>query len=57
MNTELSQDQIEFYRENGFIVIHDFLTPEELDTWREAVDAVMPAMTDFAARIAGGYRL
>ena len=25
--------------------------------WREAVDAVMPAMTDFAARIAGGYRL
>ena len=25
--------------------------------WREAGDAVMPAMTDFAARIAGGYRL
>lgn len=25
--------------------------------WREAGDAVMPAMTDFAARLAGGYRL
>ena len=25
--------------------------------WREAADAVMPAMTDFAARLAGGYRL
>ena len=25
--------------------------------WREARDAVMPAMTDFAARLAGGYRL
>ena len=25
--------------------------------WREAGDTVMPAMTDFAARLAGGYRL
>ncbi len=25
--------------------------------WREAADSVMPAMTDFAARLAGGYRL
>ncbi len=43
MNTELSQDQIEFYRENGFIVIHDFLTPEELETWCEAVDEAVAA--------------
>ena len=38
MNTTVTQEQIDFYRENGFIVLHDFLTPEELETWREAVD-------------------
>ncbi|MCB0145525.1 MAG: phytanoyl-CoA dioxygenase family protein, partial [Caldilineaceae bacterium] len=38
MKHELSQDQINFYQENGFIVIHDFLTADELETWRAAVD-------------------
>ena len=38
MNTDLTQEQIDFYREKGFVVIDDFLTPEELETWREAVD-------------------
>ncbi|MCB9149733.1 MAG: phytanoyl-CoA dioxygenase family protein [Caldilineaceae bacterium] len=38
MQHELSQDQINFYQENGFIVIHDFLTSDELETWRAAVD-------------------
>lgn len=38
MNSHLSQEQIDAYQENGFVVIHDFLTPEELNTWREAVD-------------------
>ncbi len=38
MNTHLTQKQIDSYQENGFIVIHDFLTPEELEEWREAVD-------------------
>ena len=38
MNTDLTQEQIAFYQENGFIVIENFLTPEELETWREAVD-------------------
>ena len=32
-----SSEQIAFYRSNGFIVIEDFLTPQELDNWRSAV--------------------
>ncbi|MCY4089419.1 MAG: phytanoyl-CoA dioxygenase family protein [Caldilineaceae bacterium] len=41
MNTTVTQEQIDFYRENGFVVLHDFLTPEELETWREAVDGAV----------------
>ena len=32
-----SSEQIAFYRSNGFVVIEDFLTPQELDNWRSAV--------------------
>ena len=38
MQTKLSDKQIDFYRENGFLVIDDFLTAQELETWREALD-------------------
>ena len=38
MNTKLSDKEIDFYRENGFLVIDDFLTGVELASWREAVD-------------------
>src|SRR6185503_992059 len=38
MNTTLSQEQVSFYQANGFIVIDDFLTPRELEQWREAID-------------------
>ncbi|MCY3991794.1 MAG: phytanoyl-CoA dioxygenase family protein [Caldilineaceae bacterium] len=41
MNTDLTQDQIDSYRQNGFVVLHDFLTPEELETWRQAVDGAV----------------
>lgn len=34
MRTELTAEQIESYRENGFVILEDFLTPEELETWR-----------------------
>jgi phytanoyl-CoA hydroxylase len=30
-------DQIAFYQANGFVVIEDFLTPDELEHWRKAV--------------------
>ena len=38
MNNELTQEQVDFYQDNGYIVIEDFLTPEELETWRQRVD-------------------
>ncbi|MDE2914126.1 MAG: phytanoyl-CoA dioxygenase family protein [Paracoccaceae bacterium] len=38
MNDQLTSAQISFYRENGFLIIEDFLDNTELDTWRAAVD-------------------
>lgn len=38
MNCEVTQAQIDSYQENGFVVFDDFLTPDELETWRAAVD-------------------
>ena len=37
MKCELTQDQIQYFQSNGFIVIEDFLSPEELHHWRSAV--------------------
>jgi phytanoyl-CoA hydroxylase len=37
MNSELTESQIGFYQENGYVVIEDFLSPEELEIWRTAV--------------------
>lgn len=37
MKHELSKEQIDSYRENGFLVIEDFLSPQELEEWRVAV--------------------
>ena len=37
MKCELTTEQIQFFQTNGFIVIEDFLSPEELTKWREAV--------------------
>ncbi|MCG9134414.1 phytanoyl-CoA dioxygenase family protein [Candidatus Poribacteria bacterium] len=41
MNTQVTSDQIEFYRENGFLVIDDFLKGSELSSWQDAVDAAV----------------
>ena len=38
MKTDLTREQVEGYRENGFIVIEDFLSAQELETWRNAVE-------------------
>jgi phytanoyl-CoA hydroxylase len=42
MKTALSQEQIDSYNRDGFLVVEGFLTPQELETWRtftqEAVD-------------------
>jgi ectoine hydroxylase-related dioxygenase (phytanoyl-CoA dioxygenase family) len=37
MKSQLSNFQISFYQQNGYIVIEEFLSPEELEFWREAV--------------------
>ncbi len=37
MNTLINQSQIDYYQENGFIIIEDFLTPQELEHWRVTV--------------------
>ncbi|MGJ1438648.1 Phytanoyl-CoA dioxygenase (PhyH) [compost metagenome] len=37
MKNQLTEEQIAFYQENGYIVIEDFLNPEELETWRTIV--------------------
>lgn len=37
MNTELTNEQIKSYQENGFLVVDDFLNAQELELWREAV--------------------
>ncbi len=37
MNTEITPTQIDFYQENGYIIIEDFLSTEELESWRHAV--------------------
>ncbi|HKH63362.1 MAG TPA: phytanoyl-CoA dioxygenase family protein [Flavitalea sp.] len=37
MKHQLNNDQIQSYRNNGFVVVEDFLTPDELEHWRDAV--------------------
>ena len=35
---EPKQEQVDFYQENGFVIIEDFLNREELETWRTTID-------------------
>jgi ectoine hydroxylase-related dioxygenase (phytanoyl-CoA dioxygenase family) len=37
MKYELTDSQIQSYQDNGFLVVEDFLSPEELEHWRKAV--------------------
>ena len=38
MRSELTTSEIESYRKQGFLVIRDFLTPNELENWRQVTD-------------------
>ena len=38
MKTNLTKEQINYYQENGYIIIHEFLNNEELKLWSYAVD-------------------
>ena len=46
MNTDLSPQQIQSYRDNGFVVIDDFLTDDELELWRKYVDEAIEQRED-----------
>ena len=46
MRTDLSPQEIQSYRENGFVLVEDFLTPAELETWRQAVDEAVRQRQD-----------
>ena len=37
MNYNLSEEQVQAYQKNGFIVVEDFLSPDELEHWRITV--------------------
>jgi phytanoyl-CoA hydroxylase len=37
MKWQVNDEQVQSYQENGFIVIENFLSPEELDHWRKSV--------------------
>ena len=41
MNNNLNTQQIAQYRQDGFLVIEDFLSPGELDQWRIALDEAL----------------
>lgn len=47
MKNELSAEQISAYRENGFLVIEDFLSPAELEAWRTALDEAVQKRKGF----------
>jgi integrase len=41
MKSDLSLQDIEQYQKNGFLVIEDFLSEDELEFWRAALDEAM----------------
>ena len=41
MKYQLNQEQIQRYEDNGFVVIENFLSPDELAHWRQAVNSAV----------------
>lgn len=55
MKSQLTPEQIASYRENGFLAIPDFLTPSELETWRQVTqEAVEQRLNSDQVRRRGG---
>jgi hypothetical protein len=47
MKYRITQEQQESYRQNGFVVIEDFLDNQELETWRSVtLEAVQQRMRE-----------
>lgn len=53
MNDTLTQHQVDFYRENGFLVIENFLTPEETEHWRTMTEEAVNERLYGVAKIEG----
>ncbi len=43
MQANLTQEQIDFYRQNGFVVVENFLDQEEVRHWSQAIERAMDA--------------
>jgi phytanoyl-CoA hydroxylase len=41
MKNQLSKEEIQGYQDNGFVVINDFLSPQELEHWRQSVNTAV----------------
>ena len=37
MRYKLKEEEVKYYRDNGFLIVHDFLNPEELAHWQKSV--------------------
>lgn len=46
MRLQVTDEDVEHYRENGFLVIDEFLDEAELEAWRAAVDDAVAARPD-----------
>jgi ectoine hydroxylase-related dioxygenase (phytanoyl-CoA dioxygenase family) len=38
MRTDVTTEQVEFYRTNGYLLVEDFLSQDELEEWRTSTD-------------------
>jgi ectoine hydroxylase-related dioxygenase (phytanoyl-CoA dioxygenase family) len=50
MRNELTDEQIVFYRENGFLVVQGFLDADELEEWRRCTDEAVAERLGAAAQ-------
>ncbi len=49
MQSKISGEQIDFYQDNGFLAIEDFLDQEELETWRRVTDEAVAQRLESAS--------
>ena len=48
MNQTIHSEQVAFYQDTGFVVVEDFLTPDELEHWRQVTEeAVALKLAEF----------
>ena len=55
MKTDVTNDQVTHYQEQGWLIVEDFLTPAEVQTVNDAIDVCIEQMGDemFTGKMAG----